>query len=154
MPNVLKADRKYVRARNCLVMSGTSCKLLLEHNVNPLELEPRVFFAWQPIKVFAVVRRLCQSKWAKPYKHLTMRIKGYYDELLQVLKQKPKFERKEVRCSHHVRLNETEKVAKLLAHFNKSGLISNKRLTKLLFLIFNWQKLHVLLILEDKTYWN
>lgn len=116
-----------------------TCKFLLKRNIKPSEHEPHKYYFSrdsrlknsnfvsfpQEVPVEMARRITCPHLFIKALQGPYYEPKEYYDEVLAVLKQKPNFVYHEVEGSHHVHLNEPEKVAKVVNSFlNKYGRFS------------------------------
>ncbi|XP_061393415.1 probable serine hydrolase [Musca vetustissima] len=108
-----------------------TCKFLLKRNIKPSEHEPHkyyfsrdgrlknsLFYAFsQQVPVEMARRITCPHLFIKALQAPYYERKEYYDEVLAILQQKPNFVYHEVEGSHHVHLNEPEKVAPLIISF-------------------------------------
>ncbi|KAI8115662.1 putative serine hydrolase [Lucilia cuprina] len=108
-----------------------TCKFLLQRNTKPSEHEPHkyyfsrdsrlktsLFYAFsQDVPVQMAKRINCPHLFIKALQGPYYEKKEYYDQVLSILKHNPKFEYHEVDGTHHVHLNEPEKVAKIINSF-------------------------------------
>ena len=108
-----------------------ACKFLLQRNTKPSEHEPHkyyfsrdsrlktsLFYAFsQDVPVQMAKKINCPHLFIKALQGPYYEEKEYYDEVLAILKKNPKFEYHEVDGTHHVHLNEPEKIAKIINSF-------------------------------------
>ncbi|XP_075164687.1 putative serine hydrolase [Haematobia irritans] len=108
-----------------------ACKFLLKRNIKPSIHEPHkyyfsrdsrlkasLFYAFSQEVPVAMARRItCPHLFIKALQAPYYENKEYYDEVMSILQQKSNFEYHEVEGTHHVHLNEPEKVARLVNPF-------------------------------------
>lgn len=108
-----------------------ACKYLLQRNIKPSEHEPHkyyfsrdsrlktsLFFAFSQDLAVEMARRIeCPYLFIKANQGPYYEDRKYYDEVIEILTQKPNFEYHMVDGTHHVHLNEPEKVAKIINSF-------------------------------------
>lgn len=108
-----------------------ACKFLLQRNTKASEHEPHkyyfsrdsrlktsIFYAFSQDVPVEMARRInCPHLFIKALQGPYYEKKEYYDQVLAIVKQNPKFEYHEVEGTHHVHLNEPEKVTKIVNSF-------------------------------------
>uniref|UniRef100_A0A1A9X519 AB hydrolase-1 domain-containing protein n=1 Tax=Glossina brevipalpis TaxID=37001 RepID=A0A1A9X519_9MUSC len=108
-----------------------ACKFILERNTKPLQRDPSKYYFsrdnriknWvfhsfpQSVHVELAKRIKCPYLFIKATQSPYFGSKKYYDEVLDILKQNPKFEYHIVEGTHHVHLNEPKKVADIVNSF-------------------------------------
>lgn len=107
------------------------CKYLLERNIKPSQneankyffsrdnrLKMSLFYALPQAVNLEMARRIkCPHLFIKALQAPFYERKEYFDETLKVLKQNPNFEYYEVDGTHHVHLNEPEKISQIVNPF-------------------------------------
>lgn len=107
------------------------CKYLLARNIQKSAIYPDKYFFTRDSRLksynyYSISQDVCiemAKRISSPYCFIKAKFSSYYeekkyfDEIIEILKKNPKFEFHEVEGTHHVHLNEPEKISQIINSF-------------------------------------